>query len=264
MNKNLDKIKDIKLFLLDMDGTIYLDDELFEGSLDFINTLIKNNKKYIFLTNNSSKSKKDYLNKLQKLNIPANEENIFTSGMAMGIYLNTNHPNKKVYLVGTEALKNELLNYNVNLTDDNPDIVVVGFDRELNYQKLEKACEALDNGALFLATNIDYVCPIKNHRYIPDCGSICMMITNATGKKPHFIGKPEPDMILLLSKKYNIQVENIMMIGDRVYTDIKCGYNAKANTCCVLSGESTMKTINESDVKPDYIFDSIKDMIKYL
>lgn len=264
MSKDLKIIKNIDLFLLDMDGTIYLDDELFDGSKDFINKLIKNNKKYVFLTNNSSKSKNDYLNKLKKLNIPCSDENIFTSGMAMGIYLNTYYPNKKVYLVGTKALKNELLNYNINLTEEKPDIVVVGFDRELNYEKLEKACEALDNGAIFLATNVDYVCPIKNHRYIPDCGSICMMITNATGRKPHFIGKPEPDMILLLSDKYKIPVDKIMMIGDRVYTDIKCGFNAKANTCCVLSGESSMETINESDVKPDFIFNSIKDMIEYL
>jgi len=254
-------IKNSELFLLDMDGTIYLDDELFDGSLDFINTLIQKNKKYIFLTNNSSKSKIDYLNKLKKLNIPVTIENIFTSGMAMGIYLNTYYPNKKIYLVGTKALHEELENYNINITDNNPDIVVVGFDRELTYEKLEKACEFLDNGAIFLATNIDYVCPIKNKRYIPDCGSICKMITNATGKEPKFIGKPDPTMILLLADKYNIPTNRITMIGDRVYTDIACGYNAKSNTICVLSGESTLETIEKEKIKPDYIFNSVKDII---
>lgn len=254
-------LKNIKLFLLDMDGTIYLDDELFDGSLDFLNKLITQNKQYIFLTNNSSKSKFDYLSKLNRLNIIANEENIFTSGMAMGIYLNNNYTNKKVYLVGTKALHEELKTYNINLVDDNPDIVVVGFDRELNYTKLEKACEFIDNGAIFLATNIDYVCPIKNKRYIPDCGSICKMITTATNKEAKFIGKPEPDMINIIKEQYHLNNDEIAMVGDRVYTDIACGYNAKVCTICVLSGESTMETINNSSIKPDYIFNSIKDLI---
>lgn len=255
------RIKEIKLFLLDMDGTIYLDDELFPGSLDFIYLLREKDIKYIFLTNNSSKSQLDYLNKLMRIGIPADINNIFTSGNAMGLYLNKYYSDKKVYLVGTTSLEEELRRYNVNLVNDNPDIVVVGFDRELTYEKLEKACEAIDNGALFLATNCDLVCPIINKRYIPDCGSMCKMITNATGVEPTYIGKPSPLMIDILSEKLNIKKENIAMVGDRVYTDIAAGYNAKAFTICVLSGESTMETINKSDIKPDLILDSIKDII---
>jgi len=255
---------DIELFLLDMDGTIYLDNELFDGSLDFINTLINKNIKYVFLTNNSSSSLQNYVNKLKRIGVPATEENIFTSGMAMGVYLNQNHPNKKVYLVGTKALKNELSTYKINLVDDNPDIVVIGFDRELTYEKLEKACKYLDDGAIFLATNPDYVCPIANKRYIPDCGSMCDMITNATGKKPTYIGKPSPMMINLLQSKYKINKEKIAMVGDRVYTDIKAGVNANVKTICVLSVESTMETIENSDVKPDLILNSVKDIIPLL
>ena len=239
-------LKEKRLFLLDMDGTIYLDNDLIDGALDLLNKLIKENKKYIFLTNNSSKSHNDYLDKLTKLNIKVSDENIFTSGMAMGIYLNKHYPDKSIYLVGTDALKKELIQYSINIlnTDStqSADIVVVGFDRELNYQKLEKACEHIDNGAIFLATNIDYVCPIKGKRYIPDCGSICQMITNATSIKPYFIGKPEADMINLLADKHNISKDKIVMIGDRVYTDITCGYNVNVGLIldssivfCVLS-----------------------------
>ena len=129
-------INEIELFLLDMDGTIYLENDLFDGSLDFINTIINKNKKYVFMTNNSSKSKLDYINKLTKMNIPCTLDNIFTSGMAMGIYLSENYKDKKIYLVGTNALKNELLSYNVYLVEKDPDIVVIGFDWELNYEKL--------------------------------------------------------------------------------------------------------------------------------
>lgn len=257
-------LKNIELFLLDMDGTIYLDEDVFDGAIDFMNAIKNNGKKFIYLTNNSSKSKELYLQKLNRLGFPANEENIFTSGMAMGMYLNENYKNKKVYLVGTKALEKELLNYGINLVQDNPDIVLVGFDRELNYEKLEKACWFLDEGAIFLATNCDLVCPIRCHRYVPDCGSMCKMITNATGKEPKYIGKPEPDMINILSKKYNIKPENIAMIGDRVYTDITAGFNAGAFTICVLSGESTMDTINNSIIKPSMIVNSVKDLIPLL
>ena len=266
MKENNFKYKlDIKMFLLDMDGTIYLDDELFDGTLDFINLLIKENIKYVFLTNNSSKSQNDYLEKLNRLNIPATKDNIFTSGMAMGMYLNEFYPGKSVYLVGTKALENELLSYNINIINNkgttSPDIVVVGFDKELNYEKLEYACRYIDDGAIFLATNADWVCPIANKRYIPDCGSICQMITHATNKEPKFIGKPSPDMINILANKYKIKKENIAMVGDRVYTDIASGFHAKVNTICVLSGESTINTIEKSEIKPDLVLNSVKDII---
>lgn len=251
----------ISMFLLDMDGTIYLDDELIDGALDFINALIEKNIKYVFLTNNSSKSQNDYLEKLKKLNIPTTKENIYTSGMATCNYINEKYPHSKVYLMGTKALEQEFINYGINLVQDNPDIVVCGFDRELNYQKLEKACKFLCDGAIFLATNPDYVCPIANKRYIPDCGSICDMIYNATKKRPTFIGKPEPIMIDLLSEKYNIDKDRICMVGDRIYTDIKAGINSHTKTILVLSGESTLDTVSKSDVKPDYILNSINDII---
>ena len=254
-------LKNIELFLLDIDGTIYLDDDVFDGAIEFIEKIKKENKKFIFLTNNSSKSKEVYLEKLNRLVFICNEENIFTSGMAMGIYLNKNYKGKKVYLMGTSALKSDLEHYGVNLVEENPDIVVAGFDRELTTFKLERACKFLDDGAIFLATNPDLVCPIANKRYVPDCGSMCIMIENATKRKPLYIGKPNPYMIDLLKEKYNIPNDKICVIGDRVYTDIASGVNAKVKTICVLSGESTMDTINNSDIKPDYIFDSVKDLI---
>ena len=260
--KDIKELKNIDLFLLDMDGTIYLGEDLFDGSLDFINTIIKKNKKYIFMTNNSSKNKFDYVNKLKRLGIPATSDNIFTSGMAMGMYLNTNYPNKRVYLAGTKALEDELKNnYHINLVDDDADIVVFGFDTELTYEKLLKVTKFVDEGKPFLATNPDLVCPIENKKYIPDCGSMCILIENATGKKPTYIGKPSPYMIDLLSDANKIDKKRIAVIGDRVYTDIASGYNAGALTICVLSGEATMDTINNSDIKPDFIFDSVKDLI---
>ena len=259
----MNDLKNIKLFLLDMDGTIYLEYKLFPHILDFLELLTKNNIRYIFLTNNSSKNKESYLQMLNNLQIKVTDDSIFTSGMATGMYLQEHYKDKKVYLVGTNDLYNELLSYNINLVDENPDIVVVGFDRELIYKKLEKACEYLDNGAIFLATNADWLYPIAGKRYIPDCGSICEMLTRATGKKPIMIGKPSPEMINILAKKYNIPKDQIAMVGDRMYTDIASGFNAGVNTILVLSGESTMDDVNNSSFKPDYIFNKLTDMMKY-
>ena len=254
-------LKNIKLFLLDMDGTIYLDDDVFDGVYDFLKKIKAENKKYIFLTNNSSKSQLDYLNKLKRLNIDVTLDNIFTSGMAMGMYLTQMYKGKSVYLVGTKALQGELEAYNVKIVNDDPDIVLIGFDRELTYEKLEKACKYIDDGKIYLATNTDYVCPIAGGRYIPDCGSICDMIYNATKKRPKFIGKPEPDMINILKKKENLQDDEVLMIGDRLYTDIKSANNANIKSCLVLSGETSIDDYNKSDIKADYVFNSVKDMI---
>lgn len=179
----------------------------------------------------------------------------------MGLYLNSHYKDKKVLLSGTKSLELEIKRYGVNLVDNNPDVVVMGFDRELTYDKLERVCTAIDSGAKFLATNCDLVCPIAGGRYIPDCGSMCKMITNATKVEPTYIGKPSPLMIDILSEKLNIKKENIAVIGDRIYTDIASGVNAGCFTILVLSGESTMETVKESSIKPDLILNSIKDLI---
>lgn len=257
-------IKDISLFLLDMDGTIYFENTLIDGAKDFIEKLVSKQIPYVFLTNNSSVNKNNYLDKLKRLGIPCGEENIFSSGMASCLYLKENRKNQTVYVVGTNALKEELKNAGIKMVNERPDIVLVGFDRELCYEKLEKACEFIDDGAEFIATNADVLFPIKNHRYIPDCASICTMITSATKKEPLFIGKPNRYMVDMVSRKYQIPTSKMAMVGDRLYTDIAAGINAQALTVLVLSGETTKEMLEQSTIKPDYVFSSIKDLGKVL
>jgi len=251
----------IELYLLDLDGTIYFEDKLIDGALDFINKLIEKNKHYIFISNNSAVNKNVYLTKMKKLGVRCNEENLFSSSMAMGMYLKENYPEKRVYLVGTESLAVELINYDVVLTKKDADIVVVGYDRELTYQKLIDACYFLDKGAIFLATNPDLVYPLKDKRYLPDCGSICDMLINATGKEPLYIGKPNDYIIKIIAKKLNIQTNKIAIIGDRLYTDIKMAINSNAKSVLVLSGETNEEMLKRSDIKPDFVVSSIKDLI---
>jgi HAD superfamily hydrolase (TIGR01457 family) len=256
-------LKEIEMFLLDMDGTVYFENQLIPGAAEFIDYLIQQGKKYVFLTNNSSESGKNYVKKVSRLGIPCTEENVFTSGMATGIYMAEHHPHKKIYLLGTKSLYEELQSYGVEIVSEDAteaDIVLVGFDKELTYPKLVRACELLDEGAEFIATHPDMVCPMKNNRYIPDCGSFCQMITTATGKKPKIIGKPDRAMVDILAAKHHIPNTKIAMVGDRIYTDIATGINADAVSILVLSGETTPEVLSQSTIKPHYVFDSILDV----
>ncbi len=266
--ENLEKrLKDIKLFLLDLDGTIYLEDQLIPGAAKFIDTLIEKKKDYVFLTNNSSKSASHYITKLEKMNIPVTPDNVFTSGQSTARYLAGAKENCRIYLVGTELLKKELVESGIEVVDskeENIDFVVVGFDTELVYKKLEIACSLIDDGVPFIATNPDLVCPLKNKRYIPDCGSMCEMIFNATGKRPTYFGKPDRKMAEILCSKKGIDADASVIIGDRLYTDMALGHNAGITSICVLSGETEEHQIADSDVKPDFVIESVAKLIDIL
>lgn len=271
MKENLNGIKYLlkktRLVLLDLDGTTYIENELIPGVKEFIDKLRSLNMQYVFLTNNSSKSSEDYIKKINTMGIRATSENVFTSGQATSLYLQEESPGAKIYLVGNKFLKSEMSRYGLNIingTSEKPDYVVVGFDTELEYQKLVDACKMIDDGIPFLATHPDMVCPVRGRRYIPDCGSICQMIKNATGREPKYFGKPDKKMVYILSDKIGVGLENIVMIGDRLYTDIALGKNAGISTICVLTGESTLNDIKKSAFSPDFVVESISRLIDYL
>lgn len=259
-------IKDIELFLLDIDGTISLEERLITGAKEFIETLIEQEKKYIFLTNNSSKSVEEYICKFKRMGIPADKENILTSGQATAVYLEYVKKHANIYVVGTKALKKEFVLHGFNVIEDgeNIDFVVVGFDTELTYEKLTKACKFIDEGAPFIATNPDLICPIENNRFIPDCGSICQVIENVTGKKPTYLGKPKKEIVYLAAEKENVDLSKVAVIGDRLYTDIASGINAGIISICVLSGETHIEHIKMSNIKPTFVANSIYDVYKEL
>ena len=251
-----------RLFLLDMDGTVYLGNRIFQGTKAFLETVKSNGAKYIFLTNNSSKSSGDYVAKLNLLGIPTERHEVFTSVEASAIYLKENHPGKKVFASGTRAMVNELVELGIDasgLPRGGESVVLQGFDTELNYKKVAYACRLIDSGAHFLACNIDKVCPVEDG-YIPDCGSICEMIYSATGKRAKFIGKPEASMISGLLKSSGIAPEDAVMVGDRLYTDIACGINAGVDTVLVLSGETRLSDLNGSGLDPTYVMRDVGEL----
>lgn len=259
-------LKKKRLFLLDMDGTIYLDDVLFECSIDFLNYVREIAGKYVFLTNNSSKSVKDYVKKLRSLGIDVDESNFFTSSQATSLYLIQNPKWSNIYVLGTKSFKDELIQRGINVTDEygeGIDCLVVGFDTELTYSKLVDGCRLLFGGVDFIATNPDLVCP-SSFGFIPDCGSICEVLRIATGRTPFYVGKPSATMVDLVVSSSGYSKDETIVIGDRLYTDIACGINAKVTTAVVLTGETKREDLNNTKFAPDYVFEDIKHLYETL
>ena len=219
------------------------------------------------MTNNSSKSVNDYVLKLNRLGIDACADDFLTSSQATGEYLLQHHPKDKLYVLGTASLKEELRSRGLCITDHlEPEIhaLVMGFDTELTFQKLEDACRLLTGTDLpYIATNPDWVCPTE-FGSVPDCGSISQALCNATGRMPKFIGKPEPEMIYLAMKKTGFTPEETVVIGDRIYTDIASGLHAGVSTALVMSGETTPQILAESKEKPEYVFRDIREICDLL
>ena len=262
----MSELRDKKLFLLDMDGTIYLGDEIFDGTLDFLNWVKGNGGRYMFLTNNSSKSVDKYIDKLDKMGIVVCKDDFTTSAQATGLYLEKHNKSDKIYVFGTKSLKEELSLYGLNITDkleDDIDCLVMGFDTELTFQKLEDASILLGRGVDYIATNPDWVCPTE-YGYVPDCGSVAQMLFNATKRKPKFIGKPEATMVELAVEKSGFAKEQTVLLGDRLYTDIASGHNAGIDTMLMLSGESTLDDLKEFDFTPTFIYKNVRELFNYL
>ena len=265
---NYDLLKNCELFLFDMDGTLYLGDEVFNGAVELMEELPSLGKKYIYLTNNSSRAGEDYISRLRRLGFPCERENVFTSGMATGMYLNQRYPGARVYLAGTKAFYRELLSYGINLINDEnghseaeeADVVVQGFDTELVYEKLNLACRYIRRGAKFIAANPDWVCPMPKGEVLPDCGSICSLLTASSGVKPEFIGKPNRNMIDVISRMSGIENSRICAVGDRLYTDIAVAQNAGSVSVLVMSGETDEKILSEAERKPDFVLADVKEL----
>ncbi len=255
----MEQLKNIRLFLLDMDGTLYLGDRLFKYTPSFLNAIREQGKRYLFITNNSSKSVSAYVEKLECLGISSCEEDFLTSSQATAYYLHHHHEGARLFVCGTRSFKEELQRegFTIVSTADEADCIVMGFDTELTFDKLEQVCRALSTRDIpYIATNPDLVCPTE-FGSVPDCGSVCEMIYNATNKRPLVIGKPSPLMIELAMQKYNVSPEETAVIGDRIYTDIKSGLNAGVLSILVMSGETTPEILAASHDKPDLILPHI-------
>lgn len=260
-------VQKLKLYLFDMDGTLYLGDRLYGFTIELLDTIKKTGGTYLFMTNNSSKSVNDYVKKLKKLGIEATREDFMTSSQATAYYLHKHHEGKKLYVCGTESLKEELRmeGFTVTTNLDEVECIVMGFDTELTFQKLHDVSYLLltQPDLPYIATNPDLVCPTE-FGSVPDCGSVCIGIKNATGKEPIVIGKPSPLMPQLAMDKLGISKEEACVVGDRIYTDVKSGLNAGITGILVLSGETTLEILNESPDKPHLVLQDAGEILAAL
>ncbi|MCR5670987.1 MAG: HAD-IIA family hydrolase [Butyrivibrio sp.] len=255
-----------ELFVLDMDGTFYLENDIIPGSLEFLSSVVNAGKDYIFFTNNASSSPKLYIEKLAKMNCHITRERIMTSADVTIEFLRSEYPGKSVYLLGTPALTESMLEAGIILTNDTdkkPDIVLASFDKTLTYEKLVNACNYIREGAIFLATHMDINCPVKDG-FIPDCGAICAAIELSTGVKPRFLGKPFKETLDMIERVTKKEKEKITFVGDRLYTDVATGVNNGANGILVLTGECGIADIDKSPVKPTAVFESLSEIGKFL
>ncbi len=258
-------LKDIKCFLLDMDGTVTIGSELLPGASEFLQYLKESGRDFLFMTNNSSKNSNDYVKKMCGLGIQCDHNDVMTSGEATVNYLHSVKPNARVYLMGTPELEEQFMSWGFTLTADRPDFVVLGFDKTLTYEKLVIGCDLIRAGVTYIATHPDFNCPMPNNGYIPDCGAMMELIKASTGKMPKVIGKPNSEIAISAFRKRNqYKPEEFAMVGDRIYTDVKTGINAGITSILVLSGEATMKDVEESDVKPTYVFSGVGEICDYL
>ncbi len=260
-------LRSMRLFLFDMDGTLYLGDELFPFTKPLLKAIRDSGATYLFMTNNSSKSVEDYVKKLARLGIDADREDFITSSQATAYYLHRHYEGKTLYVCGTESLKEELRREVFALTEDleKVEVVVTGFDTELTFKKLWDVSWLLTKNPdiPYIATNPDLVCPTE-FGYVPDCGSVAIMIKNATGREPVVIGKPSPLMPELAMDRLGFMKSETCVIGDRIYTDVKSGLNAGITGILVMSGETTEEILVSSPDKPDLVLRDAGEILKAL
>ena len=252
-----DRLAQARCFLLDMDGTFFLGDRLIEGALDFIQVLRQQNKGFLFVTNNSSKDRQQYADKITRLGLPIAASQVLTSGEAAARCLAIDHPGARLFVVGTPSLEGELRRAGFVLDDQAPQVAVVGFDTTLTYAKLWKLCDLVRAGLPYVATHPDVNCPTTGG-FMPDIGAVIAFVKASTGREPDLVvGKPSRRMAEAAAQKLAVPLAALAMIGDRLYTDIALGQAAGILSVLVLSGETRPADVTGSPYQPDYTFEHL-------
>lgn len=262
----MNRLANKKLFLFDIDGTIAVGNDLLDGTLELLNYIESVGGKAYYITNNSTKSNADYVRKFKDcFGLDTTEDLFITSGYMTLQFLLENYANEKIYVLGTASFIKELRRNGLLITETaEEDIacVVVAYDSELNYNKLIECCKILSTADVpFYGTNPDLCCPI-DFGFIPDCGSICEMITHSTDKTPTYLGKPSPEVVHICQKASGFSDEETLVVGDRLYTDIACGINAGVDTCAVFTGEATAEDLQDTPYAPTYAFENVRELLQ--
>ena len=257
-------LSDVKCFLLDMDGTFYLGSELIDGSLEFIDRVLETGRDFMFLTNNSSHNALFYVEKLAKMGLSIDRSRVMTSGEATCEKLHQLYPGRRAWVLGNEFLQAEFVEAGIALDERDPELVVIGFDTTLTYQKMWKVCDLVRAGLPYIATHPDFNCPTETG-FMPDIGAIMAFIEASTGRRPDLVvGKPNTGIVEAVLRRTGLKAEELAMVGDRLYTDIETGLRSGMLSILVMSGETTEEMLAASSTKPDLKFGRLSDMIPLL
>ena len=250
----------VKCFLLDMDGTFYLGDRLIEGSLEFIDRVRATGRDFMFLTNNSSHNASFYVEKLARMGLSIDRSRVMTSGEATCEVLRARYPGRRAFLLGNEYLAEEFREAGIPVDDADPQIVVIGFDTTLTYRKMQAVCDFVRAGLPYIATHPDFNCPTETG-FMPDIGAIMAFIEASAGRRPDLIvGKPNTGIVEAVLRRTGLRVDELAMVGDRLYTDIETGLRSGMLSILVMSGETTPAMLAEWGAKPDLVFGRLADM----
>ncbi|MCL1984043.1 MAG: HAD-IIA family hydrolase [Methanomassiliicoccaceae archaeon] len=257
----MNDITDVSGFMIDMDGTVYKGGSAIPGAQDFIKRVKHRNIPFVFLTNNSSSDREHYFNKLIKMGFDVSIDDILTSTAATIRYIKKYHSGGTVYPVGTPKFVKEVENAGITTDDKDPDIVLLSFDTSITYEKMNNAYQFLMNGAEFIATHPDDLCPTEDG-YDIDIGPFIRFFESMTGTKATVIGKPNPLMAEMAADKMNVPKEKMVMIGDRIYTDMRLAENSNIRSIMVLSGEAKRSDLKDPGVKVTMVVDSVDELLR--
>ena len=257
-------LKDTKCFLLDMDGTFYLGGQLIEGSLEFIDGVLATGRDFMFLTNTSSHNAAFYVRKLAGMGLSIDRRRVMTSGEATCEKLKELYPGKRAFVLGNEFLREEFNEAGIEVDDRDPEIVVIGFDTTLDYDRMWAVCDFVRAGLPYIATHPDFNCPTETG-FMPDIGAIMAFIEASTGRRPDLVvGKPNTGIVEAVLRRTGLKTSELAMVGDRLYTDIETGVRSGMLSILVMSGETTEEMLATSTTKPDLKFGRLSDMIPLL
>ena len=265
-NNLTENLKNKKLFLFDIDGTIAVGDDLIEGTRELLNYIEAIGGKAYYITNNSTKSGSDYVRRFREtFQLYTTEDLFITSGYMMLQFLLKEYPQDKIFVLGTASFVKELRRNGLHIVEtaeEDVACIVAAYDSELNYEKLIEVCKALSTTeAPFYATNPDLCCPIE-FGFVPDCGAICEMITHSTGKEPIYLGKPSAEVVRVCQEASGFTDEETLVVGDRLYTDIACGIHAGVDTCVVYTGEAKAEDLVDTSFAPTYVFENVSELLQ--
>ncbi len=252
-------IEDVSGFVIDMDGTVYIGGEVIPGATEFIGFLRSKGIPFVFLTNNSSRSRGYYLEKVRDMGLDASIENILTSAVATERFLLDQRPGKRVYVLATPEVQDEMREAGIPLTEEDPDIVLLTFDRTITFDKINKAYSFIMAGAELVATHPDHLCPTEGG-YDVDIGAFICMFEYLTGRKATVVGKPNPLMLDMAAAEMGAERESTVMVGDRLYTDMRMAQDCGIRSILVLSGETTEEDLRGSSMRPTYVVGSVGEI----